>query len=172
MRKVIGLLAWLFDVQDDHWLFGRIRAVLFAAFFLGPLYYQSQGYFEEPALLRTLQVISVAGIISSLVIEPPKAVFGIMGGLFTGWLLIIAATILETAWHYIWHGEFPDEAPISRAIGFIGMPLLMLLGCYLKPLDKPIDWRIVGSLVVAACAVMGLLLRFWKEIIQMTGIPW
>lgn len=87
-------------------------------------------------------------------------------------MLIIAATILETAWHYIWHGEFPDEAPISRAIGFIGMPLLMLLGCYLKPLDKPIDWRIVGSLVVAACAVMGLLLRFWKEIIQMTGIPW
>ena len=167
---MLRALAWLFDVQDDHWLSGRIRAGLFAAFLLGSVYYRSQGYFEEPALLRMLQVISVAGIISSLVIKPPKAVFGVMGGLFTGWMLIIAASILEAAWHYIWHGEFPNEVPIAQAIGFIGMPLLVLLGCFLKPPEKPINWVIVGPLVGAACAVMGLLLKFWKEIGELMGI--
>ena len=167
---MLRALVWLFDVQDDHWLSGRIRAVLLAAFFLGTVYYRSQGYFEEPVLLRTLQVISVVAIVSSLVIEPPKAIFGLLGGAFIGWFLIIAAAILEAALYYIWHGEFPDELPIAQAVGFIGMPLLMLLGCFLKPPEKPINWVIVGPLVGAACAVMGLLLKFWKEIGELMGI--
>jgi hypothetical protein len=103
--------------------------------------------------------------------------FGLINGLTYGVLFNIAVAVFGLVWNYIVHGVFLRDLTLLTAMGIIVPPLLMLFGvCIALVPDKParINFTIIPSaisaicaFVVATCAVVTLLLRFWKEIFQL-----
>jgi hypothetical protein len=166
--------------DEDHPIYGRLLAALLASFFVGSTIYSGavQDVLNEPVLIRTLQVILVTLVVLGLVAQPPKALYGLLLGLGFGMLVLAGFAGLVIACYYIWTGAFPDDIPLTRAIGVLTLPLAMLIGSCVSLIQRPrttssesrSKWTSVipaiCSILVAMCAVVTLLLRFRKEIVE------